>query len=167
MTKEQLKKDTIEYIKLVDEKYKNYNFKFIFEIATNYVIYPNYPQEHEEGYLTDGYHEEIEYDFIDDILLTLDYNNLMESTYGWENTNEPLFTRDELIEILNHSKFITATSDVPFMNEEEIAEEVEDRKESNSLLTPMQYTLESAIEYTQDKIQAIKDEMEAAKENNK
>lgn len=159
MTKEQLKKDTIEYLKLLNDKYKDHDFKYVFEVGTNYVIYVNYPQQHEDGYLTDSYYEEIEYDIIDDILLTLDYNNLMESTYGWENQNQPLFNRDELIEILNHSKFVMATANVPYMTDEELIEEIQTTKYSNSLLFTSDYTIESAIQYTQDKIATLKAEL--------
>ncbi len=134
--KELLKKRYEIYINLLDEAYKQdlinehgRNFKYIFEVPTNYCIYPNYQSEHDAGYLVDGYYLEEEYEYIDMVLAPLGYSNLMESTYGWENGNDPIFSKEEIIEMLNKSKFIEATMDCPFTDEKEELENGKDMQE--------------------------------------
>lgn len=163
--KNQVIKDLKEYINLIDKKYEKdliaehgSDFKYIFEIATNYVIYPNYKEEHDKGYLTDSYNEDVDYDFICDILNPLDYNELMESSYGWENSNEPIFTVDELSDILKTSKFIdTCTGlNVPFMDEEDIQEEIEN-KSDNDILPGYSYTLERCARFVKIELEELKE----------
>lgn len=146
-----------EFVSLLDKKYKDKNMNFVFEVPSNYCIYPNYEQERNEGYLVDGYHEDYEYSFIDDILTPLDYNELMESSYGWENGNTPLFTKEELVEMLNQSKFITAYPDAPYVEE---AEEIEHYKPEEGDYK-MNYTFDeqSCLERIEDEIATLKVEL--------
>lgn len=162
--KNQVIQDLKKYIALIDKRHEEElikehgeDFKFIFEIATPYVIYPNFKEEHEEGCLTDSYQDDIDYDFITDILNPLDYDELMESTYGWENSNEPIFTVDELADILKTSKFIeTCTGlNVPFMDDRDIEEEIEHRKDNDTLLPGYSYTLERCARFVKIELEEL------------
>lgn len=130
-----------KYIELVDKEYEDIlikqhgkDFKYIMEIPSNFCVYPNYKSCHEEGYLTDGYHLEEEEDYLSILLSPLGYNNLSESTYGWEFGQGPLFSKEDLVKLLNQSKFIEATTDCPFMNE---IEEIEQGKKRQELYANM------------------------------
>lgn len=156
--KNTLKERYKEFVSLLDEQYKDKNMNFAFEIPSNYCIYPNYEQERNEGYLVDGYHEDYEYNFIDDILTPLDYNELMESSYGWENGNAPLFTKEELVEMLNQSKFITAYPDAPYVGEEEEIEHYKAEEESYKMA--FTFTEQACLERIEDEIATLKAKIE-------
>lgn len=124
--KELLKEKYKQFVKEVDDQYKNVlinefgeDFKYIFEVPSNFFVYTNYKDCHEEGYLSDGVCIEEECDYLDTILAPLGYSNMSDSTYGWEAGEDPLFTKEELIELLNNSMFIQATNDCSFTTEEE------------------------------------------------
>lgn len=124
--KELLKEKYKQYVKEVDKKYKDVlinefgkDFKYIFEIPSNYCIYTNYKECHKEGYLSDGICIEEEEDYLDLLLSPLGYNNTCESTYAWEAGGEPIFSKEELVELLNSSIFIHTTNECAFANEKE------------------------------------------------
>lgn len=147
-----------EYLSLIDKKYEDKNIDFVFDIPSNYCVYPNYKDVREEGYLTDAYYKDYEYEFVYDVLSPLDYSELMESTYGWENGNAPLFTKEELVEMFNQSKFITAYPDAPYINEEEDLEEHKPEEDDYQ----MNYTFDeqSCLERIEDEIATLKVELE-------
>lgn len=124
--KDLLKKRYKQYIKEVDNQYKDIlinefgeNFKYIFEVPSNFFVYTNYIDCHEAGYLSDGTCIEEECDYLETILAPLGYSNMSDCTYGWEAGEDPLFTKEELIELLNESIFIHATDECYFTTEDE------------------------------------------------
>lgn len=127
--KELLKEKYKQYIKEIDNKYSDVltnefgkKFYYIFEIPSNYFIYTNYITCHAEGYLSDGICIEEEEDYLDLILAPLGYSNMSDCTYGWEAGEEPIFTKEELLELLNSSRFIQATNECSFTTEKEDVE---------------------------------------------
>ena len=155
--KELLKKRYKKLIELVDSSYEKevikqhgQNFKYVFEVPSNFCIYPNYKCCHEEGYLTDGYGTDEEYEFIDFLLRSLGYSELKECEYGWEFKEAPLFSKEEIVELLNHSTFIDATIECPFATEDEEIKRGKERQEICSYL--FSYSEQSMLESVEDDI---------------
>lgn len=103
--------------------------KFIIEVPSNYCLYANYKDCHEQGYLTDGYNTDEEQDFIEELLAPLGYSELSESTYGWEAGEKPLFSAREIVKMLNQSKYVKAVTKCPFTTKEEEVKRGEERRE--------------------------------------
>lgn len=157
--KELLKKRYAKYIEMTDEIYSEdisdrLNDNFIFEIPSNYCIYPNYKDSHEEGYLADGYNTEKECEFIESVLDPLGYNELSECEYGWEAESDPIFTKEELVELLNLSKFITAKIESGFTSEEKDIKRGKYRQELYANM--FAWTEQSMLETIEDELALFK-----------
>ena len=155
--KELLKKRYKKLIELVDSSYEKevikqhgQNFKYVFEVPSNFCIYPNYKCAHDEGYLTDEYHIDEEYELIDFLLRSLGYSELKECEYGWEFKEAPLFSKEEIVELLNHSRFIDATTECPFTTEEEEIKRGKNRQEIYGHL--FSWSEQSMLESVEDDI---------------